>query len=418
MPNRGIERPGYYKTEIGWLPLDWIVVPIGKVVKLSQYGLSIASDAEGSTPIIGMKNLVSGKVLLNDLAKVSIGQEDVEKFRLLPGDILLNRTNSYDLVGKVAIYDSNQLAVFASYLVRFQFNTSQILPEFVDYFLNSNPAQQRLKKLATKGVSQANINPTVFKEQFLIPVPSIQEQKRIAEILATWDEAIALTERAIEAKQNLRTALLSKLLNFEKSHQTKIGEISQVKSGSTPLRANYESYFKAGTVPWVKTMDLNNGFIYKTAELITDTAIKQTACSVFPKGTVLVAMYGGFNQIGRTGLLKIDAAVNQAISAIQVDKSIVLPEYLLQYLNAKVDYWKRFAASSRKDPNITRKDVCDFPIVVPSLLEQRKIVDVLEASDHEISLLHQYCACLQRQKRGLMQKLLTGEWRVAVQEAA
>lgn len=163
-------------------------------------------------------------------------------------------------------------------------------------------------------------------------------------------------------------------------------------------------------------MDLNNSFIYKTDELITQKAIHETSCTIFPKEAVLVAMYGGFNQIGRTGLLKVDAAVNQAISAIQLNQAVVIPEYLLQYLNAKVGYWQRFAASSRKDPNITRKDVCDFPIQIPSILEQKNIVDVLKTSDFEIEALKKYHNLLRVQKRGLMQKLLTGEWRVKIEK--
>lgn len=207
-------------------------------------------------------------------------------------------------------------------------------------------------------------------------------------------------------------------ITYQKIDYKKLGDIAEVKSGSTPLRAKHEKYFKNGTISWVKTMDLNNGFIYKTDESITEAAIKETACSVFPIGTVLVAMYGGFNQIGRTGLLKIDAAVNQAISAIQVNKFIALPEYIIEYLNARLSYWRKFAASSRKDPNITRKDVCEFPILILPLKEQKAIVDVLEAINSEIEILQKSYFLLQKQKRGLMHKLLTGEWRVNIKETA
>ena len=128
MLNKFSEHSGYQKTKIGLLPVDWIIVPIGKVVILSQYGLSIASEEQGTIPIVGMKGLSSGKVKLNNLAKVSIEQEDIKNFCLQPRDILLNRTNSYKLVGKASIYTSDGLAVFASYLVRFRFDITQALP--------------------------------------------------------------------------------------------------------------------------------------------------------------------------------------------------------------------------------------------------------------------------------------------------
>ena len=78
-------------------------------------------------------------------------------------------------------------------------------------------------------------------------------------------------------------------------------------------------------------------------------------------------MYGGFNQIGRTGLLKIPSATNQAISAIEVDDTIIRAEYLLHVLNTRIDYWKKVAISTRKDPNITKSDVENFPVNVPPL---------------------------------------------------
>ena len=185
----------------------------------------------------------------------------------------------------------------------------------------------------------------------------------------------------------------------------KLGQIAEIKSGSTPLRTEYERYFKDGTIPWVKTMDLNNGFICSTNESITLAAISETSCKIFPAGTILVAMYGGFNQIGRTGLLKIDSAVNQAISAINLNKDIALPEYVLQFLNARVSYWKKFAASSRKDPNITRNDVCDFPIILPPIEEQRKIAEILGTWDSAIALTEKLVTA-KKKYRKLLESLL------------
>ena len=156
------------QTKVGLITQDWNIVPIGKVIKLSQYGLSISTDENGTIPIIGMKHLVDGKVEIDNLSCVSISDEEQEKFCLKKGDILLNRTNSYELVGKVSLFDfDNKLIVFASYLVRFQFDKNKVLSEFANYFLNSYPAQHYLKRLATKGVSQANINPSVFRKLFL-----------------------------------------------------------------------------------------------------------------------------------------------------------------------------------------------------------------------------------------------------------
>ena len=161
----------------------------------------------------------------------------------------------------------------------------------------------------------------------------------------------------------------------------RIRDFAQVSSGTTPARSEGSRFFCNSGHRWVKTGDLNNGSIYDTTEHITDEALIYTGCRIYPVGTVLVAMYGGFKQIGRTGILRHEAAINQAISAIQPDIEIIDPEYLLQYLNGNVASWKRFAASSRKDPNITRTDVEYFRVLALPLSEPRRVAEILKTWD-------------------------------------
>ena len=139
-----------------------------------------------------------------------------------------------------------------------------------------------------------------------------------------------------------------------------IEDACTLSSGTTPARDQYDRYYKNGTIHWVKTLDLNNSVLRSTEECVTEKALEETSLKVYPPGTVLVAMYGGYNQIGRTGLLEISAAVNQAITALQPAPSKINSSYLLAYLNYKIDYWKTVASSSRKDPNITSADVLSY----------------------------------------------------------
>lgn len=191
--------------------------------------------------------------------------------------------------------------------------------------------------------------------------------------------------------------------------QSKIGEIFQVTSGSTPLRSD-NRFFENADIAWVKTTDLNNGLIEKTEEKISQIALKETSVKILPKGTVFVAMYGGFNQIGRTGLLVHEAACNQALSAIYPNEKID-SYFLLTFLNHKVDDWKNFAASSRKDPNITKSDVLAFPLKYPVKEEQTKIASFLSAVDEKISQLTQKHTLLSQYKQGMMQKLFSQQIR-------
>ena len=191
--------------------------------------------------------------------------------------------------------------------------------------------------------------------------------------------------------------------------QSKIGEIFQVTSGSTPLRSD-NRFFENADIAWVKTTDLNNGLIEKTEEKISQIALKETSVKILPKGTVFVAMYGGFSQIGRTGLLVHEAACNQALSAIYPNEKID-SYFLLTFLNHKVDDWKNFAASSRKDPNITKSDVLAFPLIYPVKEEQTKIASFLSNVDEKISQLTQKHALLSQYKQGMMQKLFSQQIR-------
>jgi type I restriction enzyme S subunit len=190
-----------------------------------------------------------------------------------------------------------------------------------------------------------------------------------------------------------------------------LSTVCMTSSGTTPARSLADRYYRNGTVNWVKTLDLNNSEIANTDELVTQTALEETCLRVYPKGTVLVAMYGGFNQIGRTGLLQIPAAVNQAITAIQT-KAILHPGYLLATLNYRVDYWRSVASSSRKDPNITSQDVRSFKISFPPINEQRDIAISLSDIDALISGLDKLIAKKRDIKQATMQQLLTGQKRL------
>ncbi|MDE2260226.1 MAG: restriction endonuclease subunit S [Betaproteobacteria bacterium] len=174
----------------------------------------------------------------------------------------------------------------------------------------------------------------------------------------------------------------------------RLEEVATFTGGSTPLRAKPQ-YF-GGNIPWVKTTDLNNGLIAETEETLTELGLDESSCKIVPANAVLVAMYGGFNQIGRTGLLLNDSAINQALTAILPDTHKLDPAFLLEWLNFRVDYWKRFAGSSRKDPNITKGDVADFPVPSIPVDQQRNATRVLAEWNSAIEKTEQLIAAKER----------------------
>lgn len=191
-----------------------------------------------------------------------------------------------------------------------------------------------------------------------------------------------------------------------------LGDVASFASGRTPLRARHAEYFHRGTIPWVKTLDLNNSGILTTDESVTPRALADTGMKVLPKGTVLVAMYGGFNQIGRTGVLRTGAVTNQAITAIRPNALELDSDFLLHLLNYRVSYWRSVASSSRKDPNITKGDIKAFPMRLPPVTEQRRIACALNDADLTIEALAALIAKKQVFKQAMMQQLLTGRTRL------
>ncbi|CAB3852346.1 hypothetical protein LMG26684_02144 [Achromobacter mucicolens] len=191
-----------------------------------------------------------------------------------------------------------------------------------------------------------------------------------------------------------------------------LSRCAEASSGTTPSRALAERYFHRGIIPWVKTLDLNNAIIHETDECVTQEALCETSLRLYPAGSVLVAMYGGFAQIGRTGLLSFSATTNQAITAICPNDKKLDSRYLLYFLNHHVEYWKSVASSSRKDPNITGADVRSFLIALPPRKEQCAIATALSDMDALLDGLDRLIAKKRAIKQASMQQLLTGQTRL------
>lgn len=182
---------------------------------------------------------------------------------------------------------------------------------------------------------------------------------------------------------------------------SKLGELFEIYSGNTPSRSDRNNYDN-GTIPWIKTTDLNNSLIYVNEEKISDHGAKKL--KTLPKNTILIAMYGGFNQIGRTGLLTYPATINQALASLLPVKEIN-SYFLLNYLNLRKDSWRNVAASSRKDPNITKNDVEKFKISFPSLEEQSAIGSLFRLLDDLLASYKDNLANYQSLKASMLSKM-------------
>lgn len=157
---------------------DWPIVELGSVVQETQYGLSINAGSEGQYPMLRMMNIENGLCVENDIKYVDLTEKEFEAYQLVHGDVLFNRTNSYELVGRTGVYELQGDHVFASYLVRIKANREKLEPKFLTLYLNSDFGRRQVLAYATKGVSQANVNASNLL-RVRVPLPPLEVQKRV-----------------------------------------------------------------------------------------------------------------------------------------------------------------------------------------------------------------------------------------------
>jgi len=210
---RGIGHTRFKQTELGEIPETWKVETLGNSLTLCDYGLSLPLLDQGKYPIIRMNNIEDGLIVENDLKYADLTEKKFNNYRLKKGDILFNRTNSHELVGKVGIYLLDGNHTFASYLIRLRV-FDKLNPIFLNYFLNLPKTQSKLKTMATRGVSQSNINATNLKK-ILIPIPSVNEQERLIEYIQTLDQKIKNEKAQRRLAEELKKGLMKILLTGE-----------------------------------------------------------------------------------------------------------------------------------------------------------------------------------------------------------
>jgi type I restriction enzyme S subunit len=208
---RGLRREASKETEIGPIPQSWESVQLGRHLKLAQYGLSVRGREAGRYPILRMNCQLDGRVVFRDLQFVDLDAKVSGAFRVNDGDLLFNRTNSFELVGRTAIFRSEREAVFASYLIRLALDPAEFHPEFVNHYFNQPSVQADLKRLASRGVSQSNISASKLKE-YPVPKTSLVEQREIAGAIDTVDRTVSVHERKRATLQELFKTVLHQLM--------------------------------------------------------------------------------------------------------------------------------------------------------------------------------------------------------------
>jgi type I restriction enzyme M protein len=303
-----------------------------------------------------------------DVKQVSKALHFSDTQRLISGDILIcAASGSADHVGKVALCTVDSGAYFGGFMAALR-TKGAALPGFVFQCLRTQAFRDHLHQ-SIAGANIHNLKAGIV-HAFRIPLPPLEVQQQIVDEIEGYQKVIDGARQVLDGYKP--SVVIDPSWPVER-----LGDIFQTKSGTTPAR-DTPAYFEGGHIHWVKTLDLNDGGVVTTDECVTDLALAETHLDLLPIGTVLVAMYGGFKQIGRTGVLEIEATCNQAMTAL-LPSPRVDPYYLNVVLISQRDHWKSVANSTRKDPNITKSDVLNFKLPLPDLEVQRAIVAEIKA---------------------------------------
>ena len=422
------------------VPEGWAWARMSSLTQDLPYGTSKKSSSRGEIAVLRMGNLQQGEIDYSDLV-YSSDKEDIDKYLLTYGDLLFNRTNSSEWVGKTAIYRGEVSAIYAGYLIRIR---SFLDAEYLNSVMNSKYAKEICLLVKTDAVNQSNINATKLG-RFLIPVPPLSEQVRISNMVSEalyWNNFIEIKKLELEQyiqqikSKILDLAIRGKLvpqnpndepasvlleriraekeelikqgkikcdkketiifrgddnsyyekigndiicideeLPFDIPHNwswCRLGNIGDWAAGSTPSRS-YPEYYN-GTIPWLKTGDLNDGYITNIPESISEEALKNTSVRLNPSGSVLIAMYGA--TIGKLGILTFPATTNQACCACSPLDGIN-NHYLFYYLLSQKDNFV-YRSVGGAQPNISKEKIVTTLMPVPPYEEQRQILDKID----------------------------------------
>ncbi|KGA65868.1 restriction endonuclease subunit S [Yersinia pseudotuberculosis] len=396
------------------VPEGWKKVPLETIAEVRS---GVAKGKSGlKDPItvqyLRVANVQDGHINLNDVKDIQIERHQLERYSLKFGDVLMNEGGDFDKLGRGDVWQAqikpclHQNHVFA---------VRPIPQEMDSFYLAALAASSYGKKYflscAKRSTNLASINSTQLKE-FPVLVPPLPEQKKIAQILSTWDKVIATSEKLLANRQRQKKALMQKILTgrvrfsefTEKWKHHELSDIAMIQMGSSPKSGAYNE--NGYGLPLIQgNADIKNR---GSAPRIFTTEITKE-CDV---GDILLSVRA---PVGTVALSSHKACIGRGISAIRARLGFS-QDFLYQWFLWFEPRWGALSQGSTFE-SINSDDIKQLKIKLPSLDEQKKIALILSNADQEIELLQQKLNHLKQEKKALMQQLLTGKRRVKVDAA-
>lgn len=363
----------------------WEIKKLGEVADILN-GFAFKSDLfkkEGDA-ILRISNIQKGLVDLTDVvyfSKSDYPKVNIEKYAVLPEDIVVALSGA--TTGKFGINRTNKTLYLNQRVAICREKTPTLKRLYLLYYL---------KTLSTsflesaEGVAQPNLSTEKIK-QYSIPIPPLPEQERIVSELDCINGILEKKREQIKELDALAQSIFYHMfgdpVTNEKGWEVKkLGEVCKTTSGGTPSK-NHNEYYDGGTIPWLRSGEVDKMFIYDTELFITEDGLNNSSAKWFPENTVVIAMYGA--TVGQVGILKNPMTTNQAICGIFPNETF-LPIYLYHFLLGKKQAYIEMASGGAQ-PNISQNIVRDTLVGCPPLSLQQSFATKIAAIEKQKELI-------------------------------
>ena len=388
--------------------LGMLEMSVGDCFSFIQNGANIKQgEVDGGYPITRIETISNNRFNRDRMGYAGI--TDIAPYRayvLEDGDILMSHINSVRYLGRAVKYSKqdNETIIHGMNLLRLKAIREIIIPDYACLYFSSRHFREQVSRITKKSVNQASFSVADLKRVQMLIAP-LEEQKQIIALMSRIDSIKQMRATELEGLDQLIKARFVEM--FGEPHRSKtypyikISELTDVVSGGTPDRKN-QDYWNCGTIPWVKTTELQNRTITKVEEYITDKGLSESSAKLVPANTVLIAMYGQGKTRGMTGFLGIEASTNQACACILPTSNIDM-QYLWHFLILSYDELRGLAQGGNQ-PNLNAGMIKNFPILVPPMEKQKQFVSIVSQVDKSKLSIQASLDQLETLKQSLMQR--------------
>lgn len=407
-------KPGYKQTEVGAIPEEWDLCRLSSLVASGpKNGYSGRSGkAARGTPTLALTATTSGRMILDE-ETVKHLEETLDQHSdilLKSGDVLVQRSNTPDLVGTTAIFDGpSGVYAYPDLMMRLRFNTSQAAHWFWRYANSSSGRRYFVNVAAGSTGTMPKISGDKLRNMPL-PLPPPSEQRAIAAALGDADALVGGLDRLIAKKRELKQAAMQQLLTgqtrlpgFDGEWEVKrLGDLAEIVMGQSPSSSNYN--IRGDGFPLIQgNADVANR---KTIKRVFTTEITKRGRS----GDILMSVRAPVGEVSRA---TFDVCLGRGVCAIRFPN-----DFLYQILIFLEPMWAKYSKGSTFD-SVTSKDVKAVEILVPTDPdEQVALAGVLTDMDAELTAIESRRVKTRDLKQAMMQELLTGKTRLVPAGAA